>query len=213
MLASSPIQSGFFVGNGAAMSVSVGFVPDRLEILDLTAGTTFYEGYVSSQSWAFTAGGAGTAPGLVIQAGSVIVGATSGASATVKSVGLTSGNWGAQPSLGQPSGAAGNAAGILIIDATTVSGTFSTGEYVYIKGGLNAGVGNRNDALMTSLPSTLAIKQVTTAGEVTDAAPVTAYLGVTPSGTNLTGAAPGFTFPAAEDTSAHLFAWTATRSY
>lgn len=206
MLASSPLQSGFIVGTGAATNVSIGFVPDRLELIDLTSGTTFYEAYPSSQSWAFTSGGAGTNPGLVIQAGTVIVGATSGASATVKSVGLTSGSFGAQPSLGQPAGAAGNAAGIMILDATTIVGTFSTGENLYIKGGLNAGVGTRNDAVATGLPAVLGVKQVTTAGDVSDIT-VTAYLG------SSAGASQGFSITSGDDVSGHLFAWTATRSY
>jgi hypothetical protein len=204
MLASSPLQSGFLVGTGVITNVSLGFVPDRLELLDLTAGTTVYEAYPSSLSWAFTLGGAGTIPGLIIQPGTVIVGATSGASATVKFVGLTSGNFGAQPSLSQPAGAAGNAAGILILDATTVLGTFSTGEKVYIKGGLNAGAGSQNDAQMTTLPVVLGVKQVAAAGDVGDLT-VTAYLGSV-------SAQPGFSITAADDISGHLFAWTATRS-
>ena len=195
MIASQNMQSGFFAGAGAATSISLGWVPDRVEVVDLTSGTVDYIDFPSIKTLAFTAGGAGSlVSGLSILPGHIVVGAVTGATAQIKAVALASGSF-----------AAGTAAGFLILDAGTISGTFNGSEAVFIKGGLNAGVGGQNDAVTTSAAIVRGVVISGTAGPVLDASD-TAYVG------SFAMSSQGFTVAAAACVAGHLYAWTASRS-
>ena len=190
-LATSNVYSGMLAGTGAAANVSLGFVPDRVDLIDLTAGTVVYTAFPSSKGIAFTAGGGGT-NNQTINAGATIVGATSGATAVVKQVLVTSGSF-----------TGGNATGFMVLDAATITGTFGT-ENVYIKGGLNASNStNQADAAVTA-PVVEGVKVSGAAGPVSDTS-ITAYLGST-------SASQGFTISSGANTSGHLFSYTATRA-
>lgn len=104
-----PVLNGFIHGTGAALNVSIGFVPDVVEITDLTNGTIITKG-VMFEVVAFTSGS------LEIFAGDTITGLTNtGVSGVVDQVILDSGSW-----------AGGDAAGWLVFKAAAVNGTFGS---------------------------------------------------------------------------------------
>lgn len=108
------IRTGFIRGTGAAVNVPLGFVPDAVIVWNHTDGDIFTMAAPSKGVMPFSGGGTNE-----IEKGDTIVGATSGARAKVLDVILDSGSW-----------AGGNAAGWLIVDQETKTGTF-TSENVY----------------------------------------------------------------------------------
>jgi hypothetical protein len=122
------IATGYLVGNGAAINVSLGWYPDHVRLVNLTDGDITTEAHLGKLSVPFSSGGTNT-----LTVGNIIVGATSGSRATLKNVLVYSGTW-----------AAGDAAGFLIVDDQ--SGTFAS-ENVYI---LDNAAGSTNDATITA---------------------------------------------------------------
>jgi hypothetical protein len=122
------IATGYLVGNGAAINVSLGWYPDCVILVNLTDGDLVTQAHLGKMSVPFSSGGTNT-----ITAGNIVVGATSGSRATVKNVLIYSGTF-----------AGGDAAGFLIVEDQ--SGTFAS-ENVYILG--NA-AGSTNDATITA---------------------------------------------------------------
>lgn len=109
------IEVGYAVGLGAAINVVLGFIPDRVQVYNLTNATSVYtEGFLGRWVVPFTSGGTNT-----ISAGDKIKGATTGATAIVESVLIQSGTF-----------AAGTAAGYLILQDGSLTGTFGS-ENVY----------------------------------------------------------------------------------
>lgn len=108
------VRIGQVVGLGATLNVPLGFVPQRVELHNATTGSAITT--IAHLQWVvpFTSGGTNT-----ISAGDKIKGATSGATATVESVLLTSGTF-----------AAGNAVGFFVLQEGSLVGTFGS-ENVY----------------------------------------------------------------------------------
>lgn len=102
--------TGALVGTGAALSVMLGWVPDRVEIVNVTDGDLITIGYPNQWAIPFTSGGT-----TEIRAGDTIVGATSGATAVVGTVLLASGSW-----------AGGDAAGVFLVERGDLVGTFGS---------------------------------------------------------------------------------------
>lgn len=103
------MKTGRLRGTGAAINVSLGFLPSVVEVVNITDGDKITR-YYADVSIAFTSGGT-----TEITAGQTITGATSGATAVVDSVILGSGSW-----------AGGDAAGFFICKEADVTGTFQS---------------------------------------------------------------------------------------
>lgn len=119
---SGHIRRGEVVGLGAALPVILGFVPRYVELFNVTDAISQFANF----QWVmpFSAGGSN---GNVISAGDKIKGATSGAIATVEAVLIASGSF-----------AAGTAAGFLVLQEGSLTGTFGA-ENVTILSGATAG--------------------------------------------------------------------------
>lgn len=120
---------GSTVGNGAALNIELGFVPEMVELFNATDGDLITIAFLG---WVVPFSGGGTTE---ITAGSKIKGATSGATAYVKEVLLYSGTW-----------AGGDAAGFFTLVEGTLSGTFGS-ENVYIDNDSTTG---SDDATVTA---------------------------------------------------------------
>jgi len=169
---------GTFYGTAADISISLGFIPDRVEIHNQTDGTSYYVGFPSRRVIAFTSGGTNE-----IKVGHKIIGATSGATGRVIAIHADTGTW-----------AAGTAAGNLILDADTETGTFaSENAYYYGSDGTN------DCAVAASADMGFDVDT-----EVAAFTNITAYKGTTT-------AEKGFTLKAASSTDAKMFVYTATR--
>lgn len=110
------IIGGHVVGTGSAINVSLGFVPDYVEITNETDGDRL-DFWFRGRSIAFTSGGT-----TALAAGDLLVGATSGATARIEAITLTSGSW-----------AAGDAAGFIFFNDDDKTGTLTT-EAAYARG-------------------------------------------------------------------------------
>lgn len=129
MSAKGTIVNGVTVGNGAALNIELGFVPERVDLFNATDGdliTIAFLGWVVP----FSSGGT-----TEILAGATIKGATSGATGKVKQVLLYSGTW-----------AGGDAAGFIELVEGTLTGTFGS-ESVYIDSDSTTGA---DDATVTA---------------------------------------------------------------
>ena len=119
------IKIGYTVGNGAAINIPLGFIPDYVAVYNATNSDLITEAFLGPhQVVPFSGGGTNT-----LAAGNEIIGATSGARGRIQEVLLYSGSW-----------AGGDAAGFFVIEVT--SGTFSS-ENVKL-------VGNTDDATVTA---------------------------------------------------------------
>jgi hypothetical protein len=172
-------KTGFFYGTGAAINIELGWVPDTVIIENQTDGDVLIVAHPAIKTMAFTSGGTNE-----IKAGHTIVGATSGATARVRQVLADTGTW-----------AGGDAAGTLILDADTVSGTF-TSESIYYQGSSST-----NDATGAAVAN-IGTKTTTAAAANTN---VSAYVGSTT-------AAKGFTVATADSEDAKLFSYCAMRN-
>lgn len=101
------VFAGFIHGTGAALNLELGFIPDYVEVTNLTDGDIVQRGW-PGKVVVFTSGGVGQ-----VKAGMVLTGATSGATMVVNQVILDSGSW-----------AGGDAAGWFIVDS--IVGTITT---------------------------------------------------------------------------------------
>lgn len=112
------IKSGCLVGNGAAINVELGWIPDKVELYNMTDGDLITIGFLGPWVVPFSSGGV-----TEIKAGDVITGATSRAKARVREVLIYSGTWGS-----------GDAAGFFTVDM--IEGTFGS-ENVFVGSGTN----------------------------------------------------------------------------
>lgn len=120
---------GVTVGNGAALNIELGFVPEFVQLYNATDGDLITTAFLT---WVVPFSSGGTTE---ITAGSTIKGATSNATAIVKQVLLYSGSW-----------AGGDAAGFFELVEGSLSGTFGS-EAVYITSDTTSGV---DDATVTA---------------------------------------------------------------
>lgn len=120
---------GMTVGNGAALNISLGFIPECVLLYNATDGDLITMAFLN---WVVPFSGGGT---TTIAAGDEIKGATSSARARVKQVLLYSGSW-----------AAGDAAGFIELVEGSLVGTFGS-ENVYVNSDAVTGI---DDATVTA---------------------------------------------------------------
>jgi hypothetical protein len=181
------IRTGRFVGTGAAVNISLGFIPDVVftwKITDLDKVNIWQRG----SHMLFTSGGT-----REIVPGDVIQGATNtGVRARVLEVYLTSGTW-----------AGGDAAGHFIIEDAT--GNFGSENVDLLNVG---GIGIRTANVATvAVQSELANMSVVAA-----TAGVTPAQGIQPYAGSAATAAQGFTVTATLSEAAHVFGYLAIRN-
>jgi hypothetical protein len=123
------IIEGITVGNGAALNIECGFVPKKVALYNCTDGDLITIAFLQ---WIIPFSSGGTA---TIAAGDRIKGATSKATAIVEQVLLYSGTF-----------AGGDAAGFLVVQEGSLTGTFQS-ENVYIDSDSTAGI---DDATVTA---------------------------------------------------------------
>lgn len=102
-------QTGYIHGTGSAINVSLGYIPDAVQIVNVTDGDKIHF-CVLDKVIVFTSGGTGE-----VKRGDTLTGATSSATAKVREVILDSGSW-----------AGGDAAGWFLCDHEDVTGTLQS---------------------------------------------------------------------------------------
>lgn len=182
-IANSPVRTGYFVGLGAAINVSLGWIPRRVELFNVTDGTVAAIGFPNKMI-AFTSGGV-----AVPAAGMTILGVTSKAKAKLRDVILVSGSY-----------AAGTAAGFFVADADECVGTFGAENVT-----LNGSAAGNDDATVVaavehSLYQSAALGFVSGSGNTG----ITSFIG---SATAAKGFSVGLTIAA----NGKLIRWTAFR--
>lgn len=178
------IKFGRTVGNGAAINISLGWIPDYVLVANVTDSDKVTEAYLGgdTQVVPFTSGGT-----TEVTAGAVITGATTTtARALVREVLLYSGTW-----------AGGDAAGFFVVEM--LEGTFTT-EAVYISNDATTGA---DDASVTA-NVTHSIDYDAEVAAATSNAAITRYVG---SST----AAKGFTIGSTVAEEAKLLCYIAVR--
>lgn len=179
------IATGFLRGTGAAINVSLGWIPDYVKIINLTDGDKVHENFLAKVI-AFTSGGT-----TELKAGDKLHGNTSDATAIVQQVIVDTGSW-----------AAGDAAGWLVLRPGTMSGTFQA-ESAYREGADADGT----DVLTVAAADQDGIDVDTeVAGTTTAATNVAEYTGSTT-------AARGFTVGATISEDAKLLGYVAVRGF
>lgn len=176
-------SSDIVVGTGSAINVELGWIPDYVEIINLTDGDKVHINHLTKVV-AFTSGGT-TEPGI----GDKITGATSGGTAIIKKVMVTSGTW-----------AGGDAAGFLLLDQGSLTGSL-TAENAGINGS------GSDDITLSAAPDQDGIDIDTeVAGTTTAATNCIAYVGSDAS------ASKGFTIGATISESGKLLGYKALRN-
>jgi hypothetical protein len=178
------VKSGTLLGAGVAINVEVGWVPDSVEVWNVTDGSIYTIGFLNDQVIPFTAGGAS---GQTVVAGDTIVGATSKARAVVQAVLISSGTF-----------AAGNAVGIFVVNRDNITGTFQAENVAAV------GKGGGADAAVTA-NVTHSMKVDTAAATVAGNNALTPYVGAVGSNSK------GFTIGSAVATAAKVLRWRAWR--
>lgn len=120
----------YLVGNGAAINVELGFIPDYVKVWNLTDADEWHEAFLGGDRYSVPFSSGGTTE---VEVGDTIKGATSNATARVYKVLVYSGTW-----------AGGDAAGFFIVK--DVSGTFGS-EAIYVSSDETAGA---DDATVTA---------------------------------------------------------------
>jgi hypothetical protein len=174
--------SGETVGNGAAINVELGWIPDRVEVVNVTDGDKITIGFPNRMAIPFSGGGTNT-----LAVGTQITGVTSGATATIKTVLLYSGTW-----------AGGDAAGFFIIERDSLTGTFGSENVI------GQATGATDDATVTA-NVTHSVDIDTEVASATGNAAISGYVGVSASN------AKGFTIGSTVAEEAKLLRWCAWR--
>ncbi len=180
------VKHGMVVGNGAAINVELGWVPDMVELYNGTDGDI---ATVAFLDWIvpFTSGGT-----TEIKPGQKVKGETSGAEGVVKQVELYSGSW-----------AGGDAAGFLRVDG--IKGTFGS-ENIAITENLPFGGTSANQGTVTAnVVHNVAI--TTAAASATGNSAISRYEGTPGSG----GGKKGFTIGATIAEEAKALRYRASR--
>jgi hypothetical protein len=176
-------KSGVTVGNGAAINVELGWVPDVVQVYNATDGDLITQGFLlgDAKRWIVPFSSGGTTE---IAEGNTITGATSGATGMVEEVLLSSGSW-----------AGGDAAGFFVV--SNVVGTFGS-ENVKLPGGSNDATVTANVIHNTAIAAAVA--------GATGNAAIAKYVGVSGS------AGEGFTIGSTVAEEAKLLYWAAWRN-
>ena len=174
-------KSGVTIGNGAAINVELGWIPDRVEVYNATTGTPYNVAFPNRMVLTFTSGGTNE-----ISVGETIKDLTTLATAIVAAIVLTSGSW-----------AAATAAGIFVLERDYINGSF----------GANACVGEEADATDDFTAAAVQAEHgFTSTGAVAAAnSSIVAYVGVAGSKSK------GFTIAAGLAIEAKVLRWAAYR--
>jgi hypothetical protein len=177
-----PVACGFIHGTGSALNVSIGFIPDKVEITNWTDGDKVTVG-IMYEVVAFTSGS------VAIKAGDEIRGLTNtGVVGTVDQVILDSGSW-----------AGGDAAGWLVFKSKAIVGTF---------GSENAEVNDSgNNDLAVAAQAEKGVDYDTEVAAATGNAAITAYRGDADN-----RYPPGFTIGSTVSEDGKLLFWEAMAS-
>lgn len=176
-------KSGEEVGNGAAINVELGWIPDRVEVYNATDGDKVTVCFPNRMVIPFSSGGTNE-----IAVGTKITGVTSLATAIIKKVLLYSGTW-----------AGGDAAGFFVAEREDIDGTFGSENVI------GEAAGATNDATITIQVIHGYDVDTEVAAVVTDAL-ISAYVGVAASN------AKGFTIGSTVAEEAKLLRWSAWRN-
>jgi len=128
-MAKTNMRHGVVIGTGAAINVELGWVPNSVELFNVTDNDIITQAFLD---WVIPFSGGGTTE---IVAGMDIKGATTNATARIKQVIASATTW-----------SAGTAAGVLIIDADSLVGTFGA-ENIYVTSDVSTGI---DDATVTA---------------------------------------------------------------
>ena len=181
------VAVGFLRGTGAAINVSLGWIPDHVKVVNLTDGDDYWENWLAKVI-AFTSGGT-----TEIKAGDTLKGNTSGAEAVIQQVIVDTGTW-----------AAGTAAGWLILRPGT-HGSTAFGSETAHRSGVDA---DGTDAITVAVADQDGIDIDTeVAGTTTAATNISEYQGSAGS------AGVGFTVGATISEDAKLLGYVAVRGF
>jgi hypothetical protein len=190
MIVGNSQAQGVLVGNGSAINVQIGWIPDFIAIHNVTDGIRIWEGYLGQlgRRMVFTSGGT-----VEVLPGDKLVGNTStGASAIISAVVLTGGTW-----------AAGDAAGSFLFSATNQKGTFGSETVSLVRNTVVLSLDAAN--VVAPIEDTMDID--TEVASATGNASVRSYLGT--GGT--TPEAQGFTIGSTISASGKVLRWHAWR--
>jgi hypothetical protein len=156
-MAKSIIKHGVVIGTGAALNVELGWVPNSVELFNVTDNDIITQTFLD---WIlpFTSGGV-----VEIVAGMDIKGATSNATGRVKQVVASAATW-----------SAGTAAGILVLDADYLVGTFGS-ENIYVTSDVVTGI---DDATVTANVNHTIASGASTLAAATTTSAMSRYEGV-----------------------------------
>lgn len=184
-LSNTSVRNGYLLGTGAAVNISCGFIPKRVDVFDITDGTIMTIGF-PQKIIAFTSGGTAVPVANVTK----ITGITSGAIAKIKDILLISGTY-----------AAGTAAGWFICDPEDITGTFQS------ENATMSGSAALNDDVTVVAQVDHALSQTTTAGLVLATTATTGIATFNGDASN----SKGFTIGSTVSVSGKLLRWTAFR--
>ncbi len=177
-------KTGYTVGNAAAINIELGWVPDRVEVFNVTDGDIVTTAFLDTWIIPFSGGGTN-----VLAAGDTITGVTNtGVSAIIEEVLLYSGSW-----------AGGNAAGFFIVKRDNQIGTFG-GENV-----IGEAAGATDDATVTA-NVIQCYSDLTTVASKTGNDALAGYIGT------LGDKSKGFTIGSSVAEEAKLLVWSAWRN-
>lgn len=180
-MSSSPVWCGRLRGTGAAVNCVIGWIPETVMVFNMTDGTLITVGHPYDNVIVFTTGAVAKIKRLEILKGN-----TSGAKAAISDVIVRSGTF-----------AGGDAAGWIIIDPLSKTGTFTTETMTGMtSGGTISGVVdvNYSEGIDTAVAN------------VTGNAAITPYVGVAG------GASVGFTIGSTVSTNNKLMRFVAFRN-
>jgi len=190
----SQVKTGFVLGTGTAINVELGWVPDYVQLTNVTDGDKIHVWH-RQRMMAFTSGGT-----TEVVPGDVLQGATNtNVRAEVEQVFVTSGTW-----------AGGDAAGFFLFREEQENGTFGAENVDLLdRSGasvkLGAGVEVANVATVTAQSELANFDIDTEVASVTPANGIQPYVGAEASN------AKGFTITASASENTKLFAYVAVR--
>jgi hypothetical protein len=119
---SSQVATGFIRGTGAAVNVSLGWIPEFVQVINVTDGDITHANPLAPVLL-FTSGGTSGDATTEIKAGDKLHDNVTDGTATIRQVIVDSGSW-----------AAGDAAGWFILDAESQVGVFAAASTAYREG-------------------------------------------------------------------------------
>jgi hypothetical protein len=179
-------KSGVSIGTGSAINVELGWVPTFVLLYNTDTTNILQAAWLG---WVVPFSSGGTAE---VTAGSIIRGNTSGARATVSNVLLMSGTW-----------AAGDAAGFLVLQEGSLTGTFGS-ETVVVQNLASGTIGTDDATVTANVVYNAAVAAATTAA-TTAATSITRYEGTAAATSK------GFTIGATLSVDNKILPWMAFR--